>query len=985
MYSTDGTPVAEAMVAYNDSNKVLTNERGEFTVNVADGTLMTIAAEGFLTKRVVSSQTIRTIYLVKSEMVNVALKTIKSQDVISGVSYLNVSELIDKNYYTTALDNLQSLAAGFNGNIWGNSSYLVVVDGVPRDASNVLPSESEQITVLKGVGAVALYGSHAARGVVVITTKRGLKMKDQIKVRANSGIHVPKLYPSYLGSAEYMELYNEARSNDGLTPLYDAATPEYDIENYRTVKNPYRFPDINYYSSEYLRKVYNRSDVITEFIGGNDRARYYANIGFNHNNSLLNVGEGKNDATSRINIRGNIDFKINSFISSKVNATMVFYDQKGAQGNYWSNASTLRPNQYTPLIPVGLLKGQLDGDQELMDAILKNSSFLIDGKYLLGGNNSQQTNPFAEMYTKGSSTYTSNNFQFDVSVDANLNALLDGLSFNTQFGIDYLSSYNLSVNNNTYAVYEPQWWTGSDGNDSIYALIRQTNVDKLSRGRSLSNSYLRQNTFFNAGFNYNNTFGEGHNVSAILNVRGNMSSVSELYQKNVSANFGFQTSYNYMQKYYADFTGNMVYSSRFAPGSARKAISPTMSLAWRLSNENFLNNSEHIDDLQMTLSTGIINTDLDFTEYYLYSEIYQRTGSNSWQEDMARNPTYITRGGNADLTFVKRKEINAGLSGAFFSNKLRLSASYFYSVMDGMPIQNANLYPGFFTYSSTNMLPYDNYNADLRTGVDFNVNYSARVGNIDLSVGLNGMYFDTKALKRSENYEFENQKREGGPINGIYGMRALGFYASETEISERAVTHALGAVKPGDIKYKDITGDDIIDGKDIELLGRWTPPLFLGLNFTAKWNDFTLFAIVSGNFGGYGLKNNSYNWVYGDRKYSEVVRGRSILGNDANTGEIIVTNSETATYPRLTTLSSDNNFRDSDFWLYKTDRLSLNRVQLSYNLPKQLFQNTVLSGVGVYLSGSDLLVISKEKKHMEMNVGSSPQTRFYNLGVKVAF
>lgn len=980
-----GEPVAGAMISCEaTSEKAYTNENGEFNLQTKSGAVLTVVAVGYETKKVSANINLKLIELkIEEALINVALRQVKKADLMTDVSSVNVPEILEKNYNTYSLDNLMSYIPGFNGNIWGNGSMLVVVDGVPREANNVLPTEIEQITVLKGVAAAALYGSNAARGAIVITTKRGTVNTDYIKVRANTGLHATKALPKYLGSADYMELFNEARSNDGLSPLFDGSTPENTIENYRSGTNPYRFPDVDYYSSDYLRKVSNRSDVTAEFVGGNERARYYTNIGMSRSNSLLNVGEGANDATTRMNVRGNLDIKINDFITSTINATMVFYDQKGAQGNYWSNAASLRPHRYTPFIPMSYFKGQDDAGQQLLDDMVASSSFLIDDKYLIGGNMNHQTHPFAEMLTSGSSTYSSRNFQFDAGVNINMNSVLKGLSFSSQFGVDYFSNFNLSVNNNTYAVYTANWWNDADGNEYIGGLTK-INQDKVGRDRSLSNSYLRQNTFFTGSFNYNNTFDGVHNVTAVLNGRAALESISSIYQSNIASNLGLHVGYNYAQKYYADFNGNMVYSTRFAPGASRRGFSPTMSVAWRVTGEDFLADSDIVNDMKINVSAGIVNTDLDFSSYYLFSEIYQRTGWTSWQEGRSRNGTYLIRGGNEDLTFVKRKEINVGVNAALFDSKLKVTANYFNSTMDGIPVQSTTIYPSYFSYSSTNMVPFDNFNADRRMGVDFGVNYNTRIGNVDIIAGVNAMYYETKALKRNETFEFENQKRTGGPIDALYGMRSLGIYQNQQEIDERGLTHALGAVKPGDLKYVDITGDGIIDGKDTEYLGRWNSPLSVGMHLTLKWNNFTLFALANGRYGGYAMKNNSYQWVYGERKYSHVVLGRSILGTNDN-GQLYVTNPETATYPRLTSTTSDNNFRDSDYWMYKTDRFNLSKVQLSYDLPSELFRNSVLSGIGLYISGSDLLVIAKERKLMEMNIGSSPQTRFFNLGVKAQF
>ncbi|ULT25157.1 TonB-dependent receptor plug domain-containing protein [Sphingobacterium sp. E70] len=143
------------------------------------------------------------------------------------------------------------------------NGYLVLVDGFPRDANNVMPTEIEQISVLKGVNAIALYGSRAAKGVISISTKRGKAGGQQVKIRANAGVNTAISYPKYLGSAEYMTLYNEARQNDGLSPLYSAET----IYQHAAGTNPFRYPNVDYYASDYIKDHYNRYDATAEISG----------------------------------------------------------------------------------------------------------------------------------------------------------------------------------------------------------------------------------------------------------------------------------------------------------------------------------------------------------------------------------------------------------------------------------------------------------------------------------------------------------------------------------------------------------------------------------------------------------------------------------------------------------------------------------------------------------------------------------------------
>lgn len=156
--------------------------------------------------------------------------------------------------------------------------------------------------------------------------------------------------------------------------------------------------------------------------------------------------------------------------------------------------------------------------------------------------------------------------------------------------------------------------------------------------------------------------------------------------------------------------------------------------------------------------------------------------------------------------------------------------------------------------------------------------------------------------------------------------------------------------------------------------GWYGSPFTLGINLTAKWKDFTFFALATGGFGSYGVKNSSYYWVDGEDKYSAVVRDRWTEETAA-----------TATYPRLSTLDASQNFRTSDFWMYKANRFDLAKIQVTYDLPKKLLRGSFVKALSAYVSGANLLTISKEREHMELNVGSAPQSRYYNIGVKAVF
>ena len=908
--------------------------------------------------------------LLDSTKVNVAFRTVEDMNLLGGVSAVNVEKLAEKDYTTYSLSEMQALVGGYNGQLWNQGEALVLVDGVPRDANNILPSEIAQITFMKSAQAVVLYGSSGAHGVILITTKRGNEQGLQVSVRGNAQLFVPKSYPKYLGSAEYATLYNEALANDGITT--PAFTQE-DIYNYSAKTNPFRYPDINFFSEDYLKKNYMRYDATAEFRGGGKFAKYYANVGLYNNTDLIKFGEGKDNHTTRLNVRGNIDLTLNDWISGWVNTSASFYDDRKDRSDFWAESAKLRPTNpgadpLVPLIPISAI----DPSDKDSWTYINNSNYIVGGKYLLGGTQQYATNPFAGMYAAGHNKYTSRQFQFDLGLNIDLARILQGLSFRAQYAVDYSTSYNTAIINE-YATYKATW-DNALGHDMISSLTKY-NLDKRTATQTVSDSKDRQTITFNANFAYNRVFDDVHNVHAMLLANGYQVTTSGEYHRISNANLGLNLEYDYMNKYYAQFSAAAVHSAKLAPGH-RNAFSPTASLGWRISQEDWFENSEWLNDLKLTASYGILNQDIDIEKYYMYADIFTSTGAYwGWSEtNNAMQSTESKRGGNPDLGFVKRKEFNIGLNSTLFDGLIRLNANFFNIDTNDQLTIASSTYPNYFqTYwPESDLRPYINYNNQRRTGFDFGVNVFKEVGEVALGLGVNGMYNKTKNLRINETVEYDWLRQTGAPVDALRGYECLGFFADENDVANSAKIN--NNTRPGDLKYRDQNGDGVIDSKDMVVLGKWSAPFIMGLNFTAKWRNFTLFVAGTGNWGGKAFKNGPYNWVYGDVKYSEVVRGRW-------TPET----ASTATYPRLTTQGGELNFVNSDFWMYSTDAFYLDKVQLTYDLPSSLFRDKFVKGLQVYVNGNSLATISKERKQLERNVGASPQCRVYTLGVKVDF
>ena len=908
-----------------------------------------------------------------STLVNVAFRTVDKQDMLGGISVIDMKELQDKAYSSYSLDYIDNVVGGFNGNIWGNTEYLVVVDGMVRDANNVLPTEIDQITLLKGAQAVVLYGPRAAKGVLQITTKRGKEGDLRINVHANGGLYTPKSYPKYLGSAEYMSYYNQASYNDNPSVGRFSAYSAEDIYRFASGQNPYRYPDFDMYSSEYLRKSYGRFEGILEVTGGNERMKYYTTTGYYRESSQLKVGNAKDNYTSRFFVRGNIDVKLNDILSAKADANVTFYDAFTANTDWWGQAATLRPHLVSPLIPMSYIEAT---DLNSL-AIVKNSNYL-QGDMFFGGTQANPTNPYADAFAAGDNKYVSRQFQFNTEFDVKLDVLTKGLMFRARYGIDYASTYNQGYSNQ-YATFSPAW-TNYAGADMISSITQYGN-DKKTGNENISDSGYRYTYNVSGQFDYTNTFAEKHNVFGMF--VGNIWQTQQNghYHRKTNVNLGLQLSYNYDHTYYVDFSAAIPYSTKLPEGN-RTGFSPVVTLGWRPTKD--LIKDTFVDDLMLTASIGTVVQDLDLTAsdnedgYYLYKSVMQQGGWYSWGDNGGMAATEFQRGDNYDLTYIKRKEFTVGLRGSLWNKLITFDFNFFTNKMDGGLIRSTTLYPNYFTqtgYPTSSIIPYINYNIDKRVGIDFSIYAQKKFGEFDLKLGVSGMWYKSTADKRDENYEFAYQSRVGKALNGYWGLESEGLFQSQSEI-DAAPKQTFGDVKPGDIRYKDQNGDGKIDSNDEIFLARWDSPFMSGINFTLKWRNFTFFALGNLYLGGHGMKDNSYYWMRGTGKYSEIARDTWTPENPG------------AAYPRLTTSNGDNNYRTSDFWMYSNDRFNLRKVQLTYSIPGTVFENSFakfVKGIDVYVSGNSLLTIAKERKILEMNVGRAPETRYYSIGFKAMF
>ena len=924
---------------------------------------------------------------VAPKKIHVLFRDKDESDILGGVAAIDYLDLQTKNH-----GFVSASAMANTGNMWGFSG-LVLVDGLPAN-NNVIYTDIESVTYLKGAQAVALYGSRGVNGVTLVTTKRGKSESINIIGTVNSGFHFDKQYPELLGSAEYMMWYNQAKKNDGAGEQY---SPE-DIYKAASGEYPYLYPNVDYYSDEYIKNFYNSTDASVIIEGGSDRTTFYTDIYYAYDGDRFKFGEAKNNNSNRLSIRGNVDIKFNDYITATVDANVNMHDSKRYRGSdYWSYAASSdgRANRIAPLIPVDAISPVAVDALEMM----KKNDNLIDGKYFLSGTQQTSSNVFADIYSKGKEKNTERQFQFNTQLHFNLAPLLSGLSFHTQYGMEYANTYQTFFQNN-YAVYIPEW--ADLGNGPVIISLKQEGENRKFGSQNITGGTTRRMYAFNAHLDYDKKFGD-HSVGGMVLVNGYQQAQGGRYHKTSNADLSFNLSYDFGKRYFLDATLAIPHSAKLAEGH-RNGLSKSASLGWNITNEDFFPKGGLVNNLMVSVSASDLCEDIDFPSnygkegYYIYAGTWNTSSTwYGWNEgDPAQAPCSVL-GSNVDLEFMHRKEISANLRLSMLDNSLTFDVSAFSAKQTGgiitptlMPIYFKSYYPNA-SYSS-----YVNYNDNSFKGIDFGVNYKKQFGEITVGVGLYGATMVAKAEKRDETDlpEFEDdkngnqvstayRKREGKYLDGVWGYKTAGIFQTEDEINEykKNIEYKIGGgsdIRPGDIIYVDQNNDGIIDDKDRVELGRagwYGSPLSLGMNLTVGYKNFTLFVVGTGNFGALSMKNNEYIWVNGEEQYTATVR-------DTWTPE-----NPNAKYPRLTTKSgATNNFQDSDFWMFKNNVFYLSKVQLSYDFPSTMFEgNRFVKGCSVYFFGTDLLTISKEREYLDTRYGSAPYTRFYNLGVKVTF
>ena len=821
-----------------------------------------------------------------------------------------------------------------------SASAMILVDGFERNNIDDLNIEDiESFSVLKDASATAIYGSKGANGVILITTKHGKAGKININVKGEASYNTRTITPKFIDAPTYANLLNEARVTRNLAPQYQ---PE-ELALIRSGLDPDFYPNVDW--SKLLLKngaMSYRADL--SMSGGGNTARYFVSLSYVEDQGMYNTDEtlrkkyDTNANYKRWNYRMNVD----------IDVTPTTIIKLGVSGNLNKRNSPGLGDQY--------LWSELFGFNALSSPILYSNGYVP-----AYGNNVHQMNPWVSSTRTGYNEEWDNNIQTNVTVDQKLDFITKGLSFTGRFGYD---TYN---SNHIYYRLWPAMYRAnsrdSQGNIIWDKLFEETSMSQTSGGDGSRHEFLE------ALLRWDRTFDKLHNFSAVsrftqderIQTRNIGTDIKNSVSKRNQGLAG-QLTYNYALRYFIDFNFGYNGSENFADHH-RYGFFPAFSLAWNVAEEPLVKKAlPWLNMFKLRYSWGKVGNDNMGRFPYLYTLDYTPNIGYNWGSNLSSGTIpgiHYTQMASPNVTWEVARKTDFGFDFVAFDNKFSLTMDYFHEKRTGIFIQRMFLpdITGLESY------PWANVGAVKSQGFDGNFQYKDHIGEINWTVRGNITYSKNTILERDEeNNVYAYQYGKGYRVNQQRGLIALGLFRDYDDI-RNSPKQSWGTVQPGDIKYKDVNGDGIVDDGDRVAIGATdTPSLIYGLGVSVSWRGFDLNLHFQGAGKYTFLINSGAVNAFRDGRWGNILQGitdnRWISSDISGTKE---TENPNAPYPRLSYGYNLNNQQSSSFWLRNGRFLRLKNLDIGYTLPKPMVNTIHLESVRIYISGQNLITWSPFK------------------------
>lgn len=998
----DGAPVSGATVAKRGSeNKgTVSDDMGVFLLDAKPGDILDVSMVGMNPQEVVvpGRGIIKITLTVKTDaMKDVVITGYGKQSKITvtgAISSVNMADM------RTPVANLTNALAGKVAGIisvqssgepgYDNSTFtirgigtftkdaanapLIIVDGVQRDDvngsyggafNNIDPEDVASISLLKDASATAMYGAKGANGVLIITTKRGVAGKPKISLKAETGLTGFAIKPEMLDGISYMELYNEARKNMGLTEVYT----QDQIQKTASGLDPYLYPNVNWMDAVY-KKYASLTNVNLNVSGGGENVRYFISGSFYDQEGpykVQNLGNyNPNLSFKRYDFRTNLDVNITSTTLMQLNLDAMLVNERFpgiSAGNIWYLTFATTPVGFPIRYPDGKWAGPRDGN-----------------------------NPLNEVQNDGYSKEFHPTVQSVFTVTQKLDAVTKGLAAYGRFSFD---SYGEFDNRRTGT------------NDLYQALGRDEDGNLIYNQNRVGQQFLNysqeakgdRTMYLEANINYDRSFGPHRFGGMVLyNMRNHLVStagtaIGSIPYKNQS--IAGRINYGYLDKYLLEVNAGYTGSENFEPGK-RFGFFPSVSGGWVVSKEKFFEGaSDVLSLLKFRASYGIVGNDNIGATGDRFPYFTQMDGS--------RGTGFGLNGGSAagisesvigiqNLTWERSYKTDLGVELGLFK-KINITADYFVDHRENILVARQTVANIAGYYGSQ---VYANLGEARNRGVDGNIEYNDQFGKVGLRLYGNFTYAVNKIIYADEPVRKNTYQVSAGHMFGEFtGYMADGLFVDQNDINNRPVQQ-FGVVAPGDIRYKDLNGDNVVDANDWTYLGKsWFPKWLYGTGFTISYHNFDLSALFQGiaDVGvlanGYGINGSLGAPGVGPIPFSG-------MGQYPNNSLSVIKDRWTpenprqdAAYPRLTIAGTgDNNYLNSSWWLKDGSYLRLKQASVGYNFSSHKMKQIGFSSLYVYVGGQNLLTFSKFKlwdPELGSNGAKYPITRMGTFGIRALF
>lgn len=862
------------------------------------------------------------------------------------------------------------------------SSALVLVDGFERDLNDINVEDIETFTVLKDASTTAIYGSRGANGVVLITTKRGRDGKTRINGKVEYSYNTRTKTPEFVDGSTYARLMNEALESRNMAPAYSAD----DLYLLDHQLDPEVFPNVDWMKM-LLKDGAPTFRANVDVNGGGSNARYFASVSYVEEGGMYNSDSALKDYKTnanyhRWNYRMNFDLNLTKTTLLKIGVAGAL-EKQNQPGSIYDEIWTSLMG-YNPIAtPVKYKNGRWGSQGE-----------------------SGHNNPWVLVTQYGYNQIWKNTINTTAELTQDFSFITPGLKAVVRYG------YDIYTDNGNKRWKAPEGWQAERLRDSNGELVFTKKVDEqLMIAIPYSNGQKKE--YFEAELHYDRNFGL-HQVGAILKYSqdGTTNNSENTYVDQTDKdpikqmNIDFQRTiqgidrrhqglagrftYGYANRYFVDFNFGYNGSENFAAGN-RFGFFPAYSAAWNLGEEPWIRKAAPwIDMFKIRYSYGKVGNDYLDTRFPFQGRFMTDDNDRYIYGDF-ESPNYTYNGisylmlANENITWEVAKKHDIGIDFYLFKNKFSGTIDYFRETRDGI-FMTRNYLPQIIGVSNSQQ-PSANIGKVRSTGVDGNLAYSDKLGQVNFTIRGNFTYSKNKILEYDEQYSHYGYSRVAGyRVDQARGLVALGLFKDYDDIRYSPDQSALKGdfeIAPGDIKYKDINGDGKIDDNDIVPIGSTTKPnLIYGFGVSAQWKGFD-FNILFQGVGKSSFFINGFT-VY---PFSEGSWGNILTDVVDNYWSLGKNEDVNAKYPRLTYGNNSNNNRASTYWLRDGSYLRLKNLEIGYTLPKAFVSSMHIQNVRFYFMATNLLTFS-EFDLWDPELGSSngqqyPLSKTFTLGMTI--